>query len=221
MQTPQPINLLALAGLGENLNLNHVKIRIREMEAERWPNGFPDEETQAAARSSLVAEIFHAIAVVEYHNGIIGLITAFNAAERKAHSAKFLANAAYDDLTARTTTAWHAAHHRYILAIHATESALAEFAQAFNQLATYHAKKFAGTAGSFYEQLVPADKRVDVAALNTLAERRDAGHEIDLFREQHRTNLHLLSFTITGAYPDGYEPAPTPTAATEDARSNW
>lgn len=220
MRTPSPITIHGISGATELPALDQFRDVLLTLEAQRYPNGYPDKATGESARSNMIGELFHVIAVVTFHNTAVNLIRAHQAAERKVHAATYAADDAYDDLTGRNTTAWHAAHHRYIVAIHNAEAAFAELAEATSPLVTHYTKAWPGQVASFYDQLVTEDQRLDRAALDQIAA-RDAGHELTLFREQHRANLHLLSFTITGGYPQGYEPTPTPTVETEDVRSNW
>jgi hypothetical protein len=220
MRTPSPIAIHGISGAEERPALDQFRDIMLALEVQRYPNGYPDKATRESARGDLLGELFHAIAVVTFHNTAVNLIRAYQAAERKVHAATYTAAAAYDDLTGRNTTAWHAAHHRYIVAIHNAEAAFAELAEATSPLVTHYTNGWPGVVASFYDQLVTEDQRLDRTALDQIAA-RDTGHELTLFREQHRANLHLLSFTITGGYPDAYEPTPTPTVETETVRSNW
>jgi hypothetical protein len=211
MRTPTPITILGLSGTTEG-GFDRFREALLDLERKRYPDGYTDKESRAEARSQMIGELFHAVAVLNYHNGAVALIRAYQAAERKVHAAKYAAQEGYSDLNARTTIAWHAAHHRYIAAIHDAEAAYAELAEATARLVAHHKNGWSGEAASFYNQLVTAEQRLDVAGLDQIAE-RDTEHELTLFREQHRENLHLLSYTITGGVPAGYEPDPIPTEA--------
>lgn len=210
MRIPSPVTLHGFTGADKELSIDAFREKLFALEKERHPAGYPNEEVQTHARGWMFDEIVSAHSVAEYHNGILKLIAAYQAAERKVHAAKHAAGAAYEELTERTTTAWHAAHHRYIVAIHNAEPAFAELAEAATHLVEFHTGKWRGVVASFYNQHVPAERRLDVAALDQIAE-RDTDHELALFREQHRANLHLLSYTISGGVPAGYEPDPVPT----------
>jgi hypothetical protein len=221
MRTPSPITILGISGATELPALDQFRDILLTLEAQRYPNGYPDKATGESARSDMVGELLRVIAVVTFHNTAVNLIRAYQTAERKVHAAKYAAGDAYNDLTARTTTAWHAAHHRYIVAIHNAEAAFAELAEATSPLVTHYTNGWPGQVASFYDQLVVEDQRLDRAALDQIAQHRDVEHELTLFREQHRGHLNLLAYTIAGGVPAGYETDPIPTTDSETARSNW
>jgi len=226
MRVPETITTYGYTGAkGELGSMDDLRGKLFALEQERHPDGYPDEETQTHGRARLFDEIVSAWYVAQFHNGIAPLIRDYLAAIRKAYTAGRAADEAYDELGKRTTTAWHAAHHRYIIALDAAEAAYAELAQAVTRLSKFHADNWRGIVSSFYNRHVPAGQRIDLAELTLVVEHRNPEHELTLFRERHRPYLRLLNYTLTGGYPAGYEPDPTPTAATEQAdetnRSDW
>lgn len=226
MRVPETITIQGYTGAdGELGSMDDLRGKLFALEQERHPDGYPDEATQTHARVRLFDELVSAWYVTEYHNGTAPLIRDYLTAVRKAYTAGHAADEAYDELGKRTTTAWHAAHHRYIVALDVAEAAYAELAQAVTHLAKFHADHWHGLVSSFYNQHVPAGQRIDLAELTVVVEHRDPEHELTLFRERHRDYVRLLNYTLTGGYPTGYELDPTPTAATEQAddntRSGW
>jgi hypothetical protein len=201
--TPNPITILGYDG--NTATNEELWARIGADLDRQFPNGTDDATWKKAGVVSLERHLA-ASAIATYHNHMIVLIAAYQRAATISRVAVGVVNDAYDDLTNRRTTAWHAAHHRYIVAVTAAQAAFAARSEAAAPLTEYQTRERRDLVARFYDQLVPAGDRLTMPDLTDL----DLDH--NLFTETNRERLHLLSHTITGTVPAGFESEQTPTA---------
>lgn len=150
----------------------------------------------------------------QYHNAIAGPAQKYAALRRTIAPLIRAADEAWCDLDKRTTTAWHAAHHRYVLAATAARGQLAALIEAANELHAVGNTQFKYVTREVYEQMVPAEDRAPVE-MPDLVELRA---ELDGFVETNRGRFTLAAHTLAGTIPAGFEaPAePEPADAEED-----
>jgi hypothetical protein len=150
-----------------------------------------------------------AYGVTRYHNRLVPVAGAYITAARTATAAVNDANTAYDELSGRYVTNWHAAHHRYVLAATAALDALRTQLDTGRELADR-----AGNPPRGYDEAVPAENRIptpDVAELEaTLA----------TYTLVNTDRFALLAATAGGSYPPGFEPQPDPTAEPAEAETD-
>jgi len=174
--------------------------------------GIDPQDRRACA--DLFTEILAGAKVASFHNKLAPLLATYRSAARAARAAVFAADQAYDERANRTTTAWHAAHHRYILAVTAAQDALAAQHEAAEP-ARKHAKQFPSLAREFYDKLVPAGQRLTIPNLDELAT------QLTQFRETHQQRITLLAHTLNGTYPPGFAPDPIPAPQPEPAQDTY
>lgn len=185
----------------------------------------PEWRNRDPQMSDVVTDIHFGIVashlVAEYHNALALLVHNYRLTAGAARAALAQVTNTYVDLARTTTTAWHAAHHRYMIAVTDAQAALAEKTQAGNILTTYHrGPNWRGLVAGFYDRLIPADQRITVPDLT------GAAAELPEFMETNRRRIQLLSYTLTGAFPAGFEPEeipepePTPTEDDFDQEEN-
>lgn len=181
--------------------------RVRRELTAQYPDG-ADEDTYARAGVALLHRYLTAHMVAQYHNQLTQLTITYQLAQQAARRAVMAVDDAYTDLSRRTTTAWHAAHHRYVIAVTEAQAAYAAQLEAAAPLTEHITRGFTGETAARYTTLVPADHQ--------LTNRRpDLGEVLTAqaqFIEQNRVRLQLLAHTITGQPPAGLEPEHTPAA---------
>src|ERR1700755_1624825 len=119
MRIPETIIIQGYTGADskEIGTIDDIRAKLIALEKERHPSGYPSEEVQDQTRVHLFDDVVSAWHVAAYHNGMIPLLRSYCTAVRKTIMAARDADEAYVELSKRTTTAWHAAHHRYIVAL--------------------------------------------------------------------------------------------------------
>lgn len=151
------------------------------------------------------------LGAAKYHNRIAGPAERFTGLRRTATARIREADDAYAELEKRTTTAWHAAHHRMVLASTAARNALADLIETANEVHTASAAGLRYITREVYEELVPAEDRViDLPDLDALRA------ELDEFVETIRERFAITAVTLAGTCPAGFEPAQPPAPAEEE-----
>lgn len=210
--TPQPITILGYTGGKAHGPGDQIADNARA-ELHRQHHGATADELRKAWPDIFQRHIFAAVCA-EYHNGILPLWLAHAAAAaRRAAAALVASEEAYQDLSRRTTTAWHAAHHRYIIAITEAHAALEDHLAAHAALFAYHERNAAGIVNNFYNQLVNPDQQIKMPA--------DTGECIkvqDDFQRTTTARLAVLNYTLNGGYPPGFEPVTETATETAGAR---
>ena len=158
------------------------------------------------------------------HNTIAPMVYVYARTVQLAAGKKREADGEFADLGARTTTAWHACHHRFHLATVEARDLLAKLVELATEIRATLPRVNTMTTPKLYEQLVPASHRIN---LDLLPDPDKAKSDLAEFVELSTTRFAVARVTLTGAVPAGFEPYPpasdeTPTAApaTEPAWSS-
>ena len=168
-----------------------------------------DREAGTTAMMQWLETLHASIGAAAYHNSIAIPLQRFTAQRRVVSARIRESDEAYAELEKRTTTAWHAAHHRFVLAACEARARLVELVEIAGELhAAAGAEPEYVTRGK-YEQMVPAEDRQvelpDLAAVRA---------ELDEFVETSRERFATTRATLAGEPPTGFE-APTPVPAEE------
>lgn len=174
--------------------------RVRTEIAERFPDGPTDEQWRKFA-TPLLERYVSAMHVAQYHNGLVPL--AVEQAKLDADVRRLLIDTdhAYQDLSNRTTTAWHAAHHRYVVLIEQTRQALVAQLAGATAMHDYHEKNWSGVTTN-YDRFVDAADRIPTPVIDPLV--------ATSFMERTTARLTLLSHTLAGTLPEAFAPAADP-----------
>lgn len=184
-------------------------------DAQRMPGNTEEERRVAGRVFGEQLELHHlSYGAARFHNTLAPLTAGYRNAHRAANHRCREANEAYADLAKSTTTAWHAAHHRFTTATIAARDALAEMVRLAEELHDTAAKVRQHGLTRDYDKMVPADQRVVLPELD--AARLDfAG-----FVETSTERFAITRATITGDYPTGFAPAEVPAQRAGDSQDD-
>ena len=150
----------------------------------------------------------------KYHNAIAKPAARYVTLRRAATVRTGEATNTYAELADRHRTAWHAAHHRFVLASIAARTVLAELVEVANELHSASAADMS-VSREMYEQMVAAeDRAVELPDLSALRA------ELDAFVETSRERFAVTAATTAGTVPAGFEPAPQPALQGDERQPN-
>jgi hypothetical protein len=218
MATPTTITILGYTGLGEAPTMDELRGHAWRETEERFPGVKKhDYDTRPEVRSCVVERFsyyLHAWFAAGTHNKAVPAALAYAAVDRAVPAAIARADSLYADLSKNTTINWLAAHHRYVLATCEARQLLTERIAAGESLAEAYSDGITGFSQMVYHEHVPAEQRISVPDLDQI--------RLDLaeFVETRTERFGLLRATITGGYPEGFEPAGDP-SPTSRASGDW
>lgn len=154
---------------------------------------------------------FASFGAAQYHNAIAGPAEKYTALRRTIAPMIRATDDTWAELDKRTTTAWHAAHHRYVLAATTARDQLAALVEAANEVHAAGTTDFKYVTRAVYERMVaPEDRQpVEIPDLN------EVRAELDGFVETNRDRFRLAGYTLAGAIPAGFEAPAAPAVAEE------
>lgn len=151
--------------------------------------------------------LYASIGTAAYHNSIAVPLQRYTALRRVVSALIRESDEAYTELEKRTTTAWHAAHHRFVLASCEARARLVELVEAANEVHVAAGAELKYVTRGKYEQMVPAeDRQFDLPDLDAVRA------ELDEFVETRRERFAITAATLVGTTPAGFE-APEPVSA--------
>lgn len=206
MPTPTLITIEGFDGTGDPPNIDEIRRRLWRDVDERFPDATRDDyDHRQDVRDYSVERFRHHLSawfVAETHNKAVPAAGQYAELAAAAGAVVAASDSLYADLSKNTTINWLAAHHRYVLATCEARRLLTERNAAAQHLAeTFAVRDLAGFSEMLYHQTVPADQRITVPDLDAL--------KLDLanFVETSTERFALLRATVTGGFPDGFQPA--------------
>jgi hypothetical protein len=163
----------------------------------------PEEKAQMIAFSREMTNDIDRHCLARWHNGLVPLVAAEQAAQEAAHRAAADVTTRWEELA--TAPHWHAAHHRYALAVHAARQAIQAWIDAAaerdqRQREVDHQPPWGqnppqGWAWEEYLRSVPEHERIPPTGSD------DARLALFQLNEQHRERQAIADETLRR--PDG------------------